>query len=116
MDFFSHDIPEDFCHSVSARRGREGTKAMKKLCSEVDANACHALLSRLAEQGIPCLVKDNSEPSLFPEPASSPHRSGAELWILEDSDFETAWALLSDLGHPAADAASEEPSAGAASA
>ena len=80
---------------------------MKKLCCDDDAELCRSLMVRLEERGIPCLLKDNAEPSLFGADPSAARAAAKEVWILNDGQFDEAWALLNAsppaLAEPCAD-------------
>ncbi len=65
---------------------------MKKLCRETSADDCNRLKTQLDDMGIECTVKAVGSDPLFDR--DSRNRPSYELWIVNDDDFEKAWAFL----------------------
>jgi hypothetical protein len=63
---------------------------MKKLCCDPDAEVCNRLKVNLESVGIACTVRHEAQPGLFDDR----DRRLPELWVLDDSRFDEAWALV----------------------
>ena len=64
---------------------------MKLLINDTDPSVCKKAMEKLQSAGISCTLREPQTAMLFD---NNNKRNQHEVWITDDSDFDTAWQLL----------------------